>query len=349
MSDHKVQSSALAEENPSVVARPPVEEMRELKRLRWQDFVFSPRYGGFIALLAAVLIAPLFLDGLYEFDLAILVFINASVAITLNLLVGYAGQISLGHAAFFGLGGYGTAILATRHDWPALAALLAGVLLVAAVAFLIARPILRLKGHYLAMATLGLGMIIYLVITTETGLTGGPDGMSVAPMEIFGYMVFDELVWYWITGILLLLIYLLAVNVIESPVGRALRAVHGSEIAAINSGVNVTHYKTLIFVVSAMVAALMGGLFAFYSGFITPTSSDFMHSIEFVVMVVLGGMASVVGAVVGAVLLTLLPQFLAAMADYKWLTYGLILMLVMIFMPKGLVPTLHGWIRRWIP
>lgn len=317
-------------------------------RRGWVDLVFSPRYGGLAVLILAVVLAPLFLDGLYHYDMAILVCINATVVIALNLLVGYAGQISLGHAAFFGLGGYSTAVLATRYDWPSLLALLAGVVLVSVLAFVIARPILRLKGHYLAMATLGLGMIIYLIITTESWLTGGPDGMSVAPMEVFGYMVFDELVWYWIVGVLLIVMYLLAVNVIDSPVGRALRAVHGSEIAAITCGVNVTHYKALIFVVSAAVAALMGGLFAFYGGFITPTSSDFMHSIEFVVMVVLGGMASVMGAVVGALILTLLPQFLTAVAEYEWLVYGLILMLVMIFMPRGLVPTVHGWIRRVI-
>lgn len=321
---------------------------RAQPRWRWSDWVLSPRHGGLAALILAVVIAPAFLDGLYHYDLAILVCINASVVIALNLLVGYAGQISLGHAAFFGLGGYSTAILATRYDWPALLALLAGVLIVAAVAFVIARPILRLKGHYLAMATLGLGMIIYLVITTESWITGGPDGMAVTPMAVFGYLVFDELVWYWILATLLVLVYWLALNVIESPVGRALRAVHGSEIAAISSGVDVTWYKVLIFVISAVVAALMGGLYAFYSGFIAPNTSDFMHSIEFVVMVVLGGMASIVGSVVGALILTLLPQFLTAFAGFEWLLYGLILMLVMIFMPRGLVPTIHGWIRGWL-
>ena len=315
---------------------------------RWVDALLSARVGGLAALVLAVLIAPLFLEGLYQYELAILVGINATVVIALNLLVGYAGQISLGHAAFFGLGGYGAAIMATRYDWPALAALGVGTLLVGVIAYAIARPILRLKGHYLAMATLGLGMIIYLVITTESWITGGPDGMPVAPMEVFGYMVFDEEVWYWIIAVFLVLMFWLATNLIDSPVGRALRAVHGSEIAAISSGIDVTHYKVLVFVVSAVVAAFMGGLYAFYSGYITPGSSSFMHSIEFVVMVVLGGMASVVGAVVGAAILTLLPQFLVAFAEYEWMLYGLILMLVMIFMPRGLVPTLHDWLRRWV-
>lgn len=313
----------------------------------WRARLLSPRHGGLALLLLVVLVTPMFLDGLYHYDLAILVGINATVVIGLNLLVGYAGQISLGHAAFFGLGAYSSAILTSRYEWPPLLALAAGVVLVAAIAFVIARPILRLKGHYLAMATLGLGMIIYLVITSEAWLTGGPDGIDVPMLEVFGFQVMSEQSWYWIIGAILILTYWLALNLIDSPVGRALRAVHGSEIAATTAGIDVTGYKVLIFVVSALVAALMGGLYAFYSGFVTPSSAGFMHSVELVVMVVFGGMASVMGSIVGAAVLTLLPQLLTSFAEYEWLAYGAILMLVMIFMPRGLVPTLEGWLRRW--
>jgi branched-chain amino acid transport system permease protein len=184
------------------------------------------------------------------------------------------------------------------------------------------------------------------MITTEAWFTGGPDGMSVPMLEAFGHAVEGELTWYWIVAVLTVLTYLMALNIVHSPVGRALRAVHGSEIAATTAGIDVTGYKVLIFVASAVVAALMGAIYAFYSGFITPSTADFMHSIEFVVMVVFGGMASLVGSVVGAVILTLLPQYLTTFADYEWVIYGLILMLVMIFMPKGLVPTLHDKLRR---
>lgn len=317
-----------------------------IARPGWRERLLSPGQGGLAALLLAVLIAPLFLDSLYHYDLAILVGINASVVIALNLLVGYAGQISLGHAAFFALGAYGSAGLSTHYQWPPLLALLASVALVAVVSLLIARPILRLKGYYLGMATLGLGMIVYLMIITEARFTGGPDGMSVPMLEVFGYPVDGENTWYWIVAVLTVLTYWLALNIIQSPVGRALRAVHGSEIAATTAGIDVTGYKVLIFVVSAVVAALMGAVYAFYSGFISPATADFMHSIEFVVMVVFGGMASLMGSVVGAVILTVLPQFLTAFADYEWVIYGLILMLVMIFMPKGLVPTLYDLLRR---
>jgi branched-chain amino acid transport system permease protein len=321
-------------------------ERSRVVRRTWVARLLSPRQGGLALLVAVLLLTPLFLDGLYHYDLAILVGINATIVIALNLLVGYAGQISLGHAGFFGLGAYASAVLTSRYDWPALLALVTGVALVGFIAFLIAKPILRLKGHYLAMATLGLGMIVYLVITSENWLTGGPDGMSVPMMEVFGFAVMGEQSWYWIVAAVLLITYWLALNLIDSPVGRALRAVRDSEIAATTAGVDVTGYKVLIFVVSSMAVALMGGLYAFYSGFITPSSAGFMHSIEFVVMVVFGGMASVAGSLVGALVLTLLPQLLTTFADYEWLIYGLILMLVMIFMPKGLVPTLAGWMRR---
>lgn len=315
----------------------------------WRERLLSPAQGGLAALLLVVVAAPLFLQSLYHYDLAILVGINASVVIALNLLVGYAGQISLGHAAFFALGAYGSAVLAVHYQWPPLLALLASVTAVGVVALVIARPILRLKGYYLGMATLGLGMIVYLMITTEARFTGGPDGMSVPMLEVFGYGVDGEQTWYWVVAVLTVLVYLLALNIVHSPVGRALRAVHGSEIAATTAGIDVTGYKVLIFVVSAVVAALMGALYAFYSGFITPSTANFMHSIEFVVMVVFGGMASLVGSVVGAVILTLLPQYLTTFSEYEWVIYGLILMLVMIFMPKGLVPTLLERLQRRKP
>lgn len=317
-----------------------------IRARRWLAWLASPRQGGLAALLLTVLLAPLFLDGAYHYELAILVGINATAVIGLNLLVGYAGQISLGHAAFFSLGSYASAILTGRYGWPAPLALAAAVALVGAIAFGIARPILRLTGHYLAMATLGLGMIIYLMISIESWLTGGPDGMSVPPLQVFGLSLTEQAYWYWLIGAILVAAYWLALNLIDSPVGRALRAVHGSEISATTAGVDVTSYKVRVFSLSAVVAAFMGGLYAFYSGFISPTTASFMHSIEFVVMVVLGGLASVMGSVVGALILTLLPQLLTVVADYEWLAYGAVLMLVMIFMPKGLVPTLHDWLRR---
>lgn len=307
--------------------------------------LFSPRTGG-LALLALVIVAlPAVLPNRFYFDVAILIGLNAIVCVGLNLLVGYAGQISLGHAGFFGLGAYSSAILTVNYGWPPLVAMAAGAAFVGLVAFVLARPILRLRGHYLAMATLGLGIIISIVLNQEAAFTGGPDGMVVPPLTAFGWTAQGETVWYWIVGATLWLAVWLALNVIDSPIGLAFRAVHGSEVAAEVTGIDIIRYKTLVFVVSAVFASVAGSMLAHYAGFVTPGEAGFIKSIILVTMVVVGGMASVFGSVVGAAILTALPQLLAAFHDYEMLTFGAVLMLTMIFLPRGLVPSLAGLFR----
>lgn len=307
---------------------------------------WAGRWSGLAVLGIMLALLPLLLRNNYQYDVAIQIAINATVVVGLNLLVGYAGQISLGHAGFFGLGAYGAAILTARYDWPGPLSLVVVVTAVGLLAFLVARPILRLRGHYLAMATLGLGIIISIVITNESQLTGGPDGMVVPPFEVLGWRPRGAAAWYWIFAALLLVTVWLALNLVDSPVGRALRAVHGSEVAAQVAGVDTAGYKVRVFVISAVFAALAGGLAGFYGGYLTPDKAGFFHSIEFVVMVVVGGMASTFGAVVGAVIITLLPQILTGFDDWEMVVFGAILAGTMIFMPRGLVPTLAGLARR---
>ena len=301
-----------------------------------------------MALLAAVIaLAPAAFGNNYFYDVAILVGLNAIVCIGLNLLIGYAGQISLGHAGFFGLGAYGTALLASRYGWPSLAALATSTAAVALLAFVVGRPILKLHGHYLAMATLGLGIIISIVISTEDAVTGGPDGMPVPPFTLFGFVLQGERAWYWVVGGCLLMAVWVAQNLVASPIGRALRALHTSEIAAEVAGIDSSRQKLMVFVVSTVFAAVAGGLTAYYSGFITPAKASFLHSIELVTMVVFGGMASTLGAVVGALVLTVLPQVLTPLKDYEMMVFGALMMLTMMFLPRGVVPTLAAYSRRW--
>jgi branched-chain amino acid transport system permease protein len=309
----------------------------------------QPRSGGTLVLAAIIGLAPLVLANNYSYEIAIQVALNAIVCVGLNLLIGYAGQISLGHAGFFALGGYGSAILATRYGVPVWISIPAACALVAALAFVIGRPTLRLKGHTLAMATLGLGIIVSIVLTTEDKITGGPDGMAVPPLALFGWIVQGERVWYWLAGGMLLLAVWLALNLIESPSGRALRALHGSEVAAETLGIPSARYKLQVFVLSAVFAAVAGALTAHYAGFITPAKASFMHSVELVIMVVFGGMASVFGAVVGAAVLTILPQFLTVLKDYEMMVYGAVLVGTMSFFPQGIVPTLGRWWARRQP
>ena len=306
----------------------------------------TPRTGGLALLALVIALMPLVIANNYLYDVAILVALNAIVCVGLKLLIGYAGQISLGHAGFFGLGAYGSALLTVRYAWPPLAALTAATAGVALIAFVVGRPILRLKGHYLAMATLGFGIIVSIVISTEDGLTGGPDGMPVPPLTLFGFVVQGERAWYWLAGGCLLLAVWIASNLIASPTGRALRALHTSEVAAEVAGIDSARHKLLVFVVSAVFAAIAGGLTAYYAGFITPAKASFLHSIELVTMVVFGGMASTFGAVVGAAVLTVLPQLLTVLKDYEMVVFGALLMLTMIFFPRGIVPTLGAYLYR---
>ncbi len=308
-----------------------------------------PRSGGALLLAALVVLAPLVLPNNYAYEVAIQVALNAIVCVGLNLLIGYAGQISLGHAGFFALGGYTSAILATRWGVPVWLSLPLACAVVGALAWVVGRPTLRLKGHTLAMATLGLGVIISIALTTEDRWTGGPDGMAVPPLVLFGWVVQGERTWYWVAGALLLATVWLALNLIESPTGRALRGLHGSEVAAQTLGVDSARFKLQVFTLSAVLAALAGALMAHYGGFITPAKASFLHSVELVIMVVFGGMASVFGAVVGAAVLTVLPQLLTVLKDYEMMVFGAVLVATMIFFPEGIVPTLARRWRAWRP
>jgi len=162
------------------------------------------RFQGLALLAAIIALLPLALPNNYYYDVAIRIGMNATIVVGLNLLIGYAGQISLGHAGFYGLGAYASAVLTARFGWPPLLAMLSGMAAVGVIAFMVARPILRLRGHYLAMATLGLGIIIYMVLVNESAWTGGNDGMNVQPFSLLGLTLANERTWYWVTGAALL-------------------------------------------------------------------------------------------------------------------------------------------------
>jgi branched-chain amino acid transport system permease protein len=297
-------------------------------------------YLGLYIVIAILLVLPFVLPNSFYMDLVIRMAINAVIVLGLNLLIGFAGQISLGHAGFLGIGAYASAVLPTHFGWHPLLAMGAGAAVTGALAALVARPIFKLKGHYLAMATLGLGIIINIALRNEAQWTGGPDGMAVPAMGLFGFELSSDKQWYWVVALLLSVSVWASLNLIDSPFGRALRALHGSEVASQVVGVDVVRYKVAIFVMSAVFASIMGSVTAHYVGFVSPNFADFFHSIELVTMVVIGGMASVYGSLVGAVLLTALPQALVAFEGWETVVFGAILMLSMIFMPKGLVPTL---------
>ena len=187
---------------------------------------------------------------------------------------------------------------------------------------------------------------VSIVLANEDRWTGGPDGMTVPPLVLFGHALQGERLWYAVIGAGLWLTVWFALNLIDSPVGRALRALHGSEVAAETVGIDSGLWKLRVFVQSALIAATAGALTAHYAGFITPAKSSFLHSVELVTMVVFGGMASIWGAVVGAAVLTMLPQFLTVLKDYEMMVFGAVLIATMVFFPRGIVPTLARLIGR---
>ncbi|MCM0081456.1 branched-chain amino acid ABC transporter permease [Geomonas sp. Red32] len=304
----------------------------------------------FLLFAVVVLAIPLFIPKGYLTNVLIFVGINSMLALGLNLLLGYAGQISLGQAAFFGLGAYGSGVLNTQYvinPWLAMALVAVGV---AAFAFAIGFPVLRLKGHYLAMATLGVGVIAYISFNETVDLTGGPSGLSGIENLSIGSFVFDsDIKNYYLVWSFALVSILLAMNMVNSRFGRGLRAIHDSEVAARVMGVNARLMKVQVFALSAFISAIAGSLYCHVMTFISPTSFSFPVSIELLTMVVIGGLGSVFGSVLGALLLTLLPEMLRAFQDMDIIVYGLLLISMTIYLPGGLVRGIPALFRKIVP
>jgi branched-chain amino acid transport system permease protein len=287
---------------------------------------------------ATVLMLAAWLNNEYYYTLLNFIGIHTLLVVGLNLLMGYGGQISLGHAAFFGLGAYTSGILTATWGLNPWLALVAGLILSGVAAFLIGIPALKLRGYYLAMATLGFGIIVYIILNEARPLTGGPSGLSGIPSLSLAGLPLNTprrlylLIWTTVGGILAL-----SANLVDSRTGRAIRALHDSEEAAASLGVDTARMKLKVFIWSALYASLAGSFYAHTLNFIAPSSFDFMFSIKLVTMVVLGGMASIWGSLLGAAVLTMLPEMLVVFHDFEVVIFGAILIVVMIFLPRGLV------------
>lgn len=286
----------------------------------------------------AMALLPLIFTNNYYVKIVIIMAINTLVVLGLNLLMGYAGQVSIGHAAFYGIGAYASAVATTKYGFSPWIGLAASVMLGGIVAYIIAIPTLRLKGHYLAMATLGFAEIVHVLFLQLKPITGGTDGLFGIPSVAIAGFEFDTpqklymLVWFF-----LMLGLAISLNLAKSRVGRALRAVHGSEIAAASVGIDTSKYKIQVFVLSAVMACIGGSMYAHMAAFVSPESFTLGMSIMLVTMVVFGGMANIWGAVVGASTLTLLEEYLKAYEDFNMVIFGVILVFAMVFMPQGLI------------
>jgi branched-chain amino acid transport system permease protein len=310
-------------------------------------FITLHRTGLFVTLMAVgLLIFPYIEDNPYTLGLTNLIAINAIVVLGLNLFIGFAGQISLGHAAFFGLGAYGSGIATVTFGLPPWPAMFLVALLVGLIALLVGIPVLRLSGHYLAMATLGLNYVVHTILLQWDEVTGGPSGFAGIPSLSIGDLTFDDpvsrhyLLWGFAMACLLL-----CLNLVRSGVGRGLAALAGDETAAASLGVDTRAAKVKIFVLSAVLASLAGSLFAHCYQYVSPDTFGIFASTDFVIMVVIGGMGSIWGSVFGAAFLTLIPEWVEFFDTYKDFVHGGILVLVLMFLPQGLITGLTDMIR----
>jgi len=265
----------------------------------------------------------------------------------LDLLMGFAGQVSLGHAGFMAVGGYTAAILATRLGLAPLAATGAGIALSLAVALVLSLVTARLRGLYLALATLAFGLLVDSVTVGLAGLTGGPSGLVGIPSFALGGYAFTSATstYYLVWGIGAALVIVLA-NLARSAFGRALRATRADQTAARALGIQVPRYKVSVFMISAALAALAGSLYAFYFHFLSPEMVSTSRSLEMIAMLVLGGEGTLVGPLIGVALLTLLPAAFQPLATYKTLAEGLVLVLIMLYLPAGIFGGLLAALQR---
>jgi branched-chain amino acid transport system permease protein len=287
--------------------------------------------------LGAIGLAPLIWFDPHFHHLMVLAGIYAILALGLSLFLGYAGQISLAHAAFFGIGAYVTAILTTRYAFPTFVAFWASALSAAGFAYLIGRPILKLKGYFLALATLGFGEIFLVLVRESTDLTGGIIGIFGIPwFSMMGFSFDTYLKQYYLAWGVLVVLFIFSKNLVRSKAGRALLAVAASEDAASSVGINVSRIKLEIFVLGAAFAGLGGSLFACVMSTANPEAFSLGFTVLIVMMVILGGMGNLYGPIAGAILLTWLMDILSRYQEYSLPVYAVILIFLLIFFPDGI-------------
>jgi branched-chain amino acid transport system permease protein len=312
--------------------------------------------------------------GVVTMDTMVRAGILTIVVVGLNLLMGYTGQASLGQAAFYGLGAYGSAILtararmiglpaglATAWWWPWIV-MLGSMALVGGFAYVVGKPILRLRGHYLAMGTLGLGIVVYILLrenfglsTADFNITGGFDGITdIGRLSVGGFVIWPIERYYFLVWAIALAVMALSLNIVNSRVGRALRSIQGSEVAANATGVDTDKYKLQVFTLSAVYASLAGSLYAHFQAAVSPGPFNFSGSIELVLMSVVGGIASIWGAPFGVAVALILKEVIrsrmqvllhGAGGEHEVIAYGIVLVVIMIFLPDGLTSGGARWIR----
>lgn len=290
-----------------------------------------------VLILAVLLLLPFTPINRYMLHVVVLCFLYTCLTLSLNLIIGWSGQFSLGHVTFYGMGAYITTLLMMNKGINFFIATFISVIVVAVVSMILCLPTLNLRGDYIAVVTLGFGEVFRLFVTNAVDITRGPMGLPGIPSPtIFGITLYGTQTYYFMALVLMILFIVFMARLNNSGFGLAMLTVKEDDIAALSLGINPVKYKMWAFVIGGGMAALMGSFYAVYLGTIAPSSFVYMESIKMVSMVVLGGMGSVPGSVIGAFLLTALPEALRSFSDYRMILYGAAMVIMMIFRPNGI-------------
>jgi len=301
------------------------------------------KHVGAVGLAAVLLTLPWWLVSPYHVHIAIMAGIFTVLALSMNLLLGYTGQLSLGHAGFFGIGAYASALLTYRLEWPFLLGLLAAISLPGAAGWAIGRLALKLRGAYFVLVTISFAGVVHLVSVNWIDLTNGPLGLpGIPPAEIAGFTFRTKTAVYYLVLTVALASWMVCFRVVDSRVGRALLALRENEVLGESVGIDPTHYLVVATVISAAMAGAAGSLYVHYTRLVSPEVFLFTYTVTMVIMVVAGGKGTLAGPVVGAVIFTVLPEVLRAVTSWQWqmLLYGVILILTLFFLPDGIAPAL---------
>jgi branched-chain amino acid transport system permease protein len=302
---------------------------------------------GIVALVAVLVVLGLLVGGSYQKTMLVFSMISAIAAVGLCVLFGYGGQISLCQGSMFGLGAYTAANLVQKLHVDPLLALVGAIIVPALIGWLVARPLLRLSSHYLAMATLALGLIMSIFFMQLQFLTGGSDPgiMNMQPFAPLGLEIGSTNGMYWVCAASLVLTMLVTVNLVHSRIGRALKSIRSGEIPAACLGIDTVRYKVAVFSLAAGMAGLGGGLYAFFTRAFNSTSFELGFSIDLLIMVLVGSVTSPWGAIAGALIINILPAFLESFDHYRLLCYGVLMTVIMIFMPDGLASACYDTVK----
>ena len=315
----------------------------------------NPSYFYFLLLCVILAVLPIKLSRFSLYNLNIIA-IFAIVAVGLNLLTGYTGQVSLCHAAFFAIGGYSYIILMTKYNLNFLLCLASSGVITSLSGLIVGIPALRLLGIYLAIATMGFGFIVEQLILEMGWLTGGANGISIGSLSIFSLAIDSDRKYFYLIYLVFVIMVVVARNLVYSNTGRSFKALMDSEVSAATSGIHVARYKIIAFGISSFYAGIAGALYAQYQGFISPENYNIFLSIDFIVMIVIGGMGTVYGGIIGAAFVMFLPEVLTTVKGFfpgllneevaymfYSMVYGIILLLFILYIPSGI----YGGISKY--